>query len=95
VTAVAVQTAPLALKRGKKLGETTYNVYLDILTIEAGMERCMKAPAQETLTLQRPLPDGTLKIVATGEKEDPVFRSQHWLQCVKHSPLRSGFQISG
>ena len=32
----------------------------------------MTAPVQDALKLQRPLPDGTLKIVMTGEKEDPV-----------------------
>jgi len=30
----------------------------------------MTAPAEEALKLQRPLPDGTLRIVATGVKED-------------------------
>lgn len=41
-----------------------------ILTNDAEIEQWMTAPAQEALRLQRPLPNGTLKIVATGEKED-------------------------
>jgi hypothetical protein len=43
-----------------------------ILTTEAEIEHWMTAPAEETLKLQRPLPDGALKIVATGAKEDPA-----------------------
>ena len=43
-----------------------------ILTTPAEIETWMKAPAEEALQLQRPLPDGTLKIVMTGEKEDAV-----------------------
>lgn len=31
----------------------------------------MTAPAAEALELQRPLPDGSLKIIARGEKQDP------------------------
>jgi hypothetical protein len=30
----------------------------------------MTAPAEETLNLQRPLPDGSLEIVARGVKKD-------------------------
>jgi hypothetical protein len=30
----------------------------------------MTAPADEALELQRPLPNGTLKIIATGVKRD-------------------------
>jgi putative SOS response-associated peptidase YedK len=41
-----------------------------ILTTAAEIEQWMTAPAEEALKLQRPLPDGALKIVATGEKED-------------------------
>jgi putative SOS response-associated peptidase YedK len=41
-----------------------------IPTNDAGIEQWMTAPTDEALKLQRPLPDGTLKIVATGEKED-------------------------
>lgn len=41
-----------------------------ILTRDAEIEQWMTAPTDEALKLQRSLPDGTLKIVATGEKED-------------------------
>jgi putative SOS response-associated peptidase YedK len=41
-----------------------------ILTTEAEREAWMTAPAVEALKLQHPLPDGMLKIVAIGEKED-------------------------
>ena len=41
-----------------------------ILTTEEEIETWMTAPAEEALQLQRPLPDGSLKIVARGEKQD-------------------------
>jgi putative SOS response-associated peptidase YedK len=41
-----------------------------ILTTEADIERWMTAPAPEALELQRPAPDGLLRIVATGQRED-------------------------
>jgi hypothetical protein len=41
-----------------------------ILTMAAEIEQWMTTPADEAIKLQRPVPDGTLKIVATGEKED-------------------------
>jgi putative SOS response-associated peptidase YedK len=43
-----------------------------ILRSEAEIETWMTAPAEEALQLQRPLPDGALKIVASGEKEDSI-----------------------
>jgi putative SOS response-associated peptidase YedK len=41
-----------------------------ILTTAEEIETWMTAPAQEALKLQRPLPDGALRIVARGEKLD-------------------------
>jgi putative SOS response-associated peptidase YedK len=41
-----------------------------ILTTDVEIEQWMTAPAEQALELQRSLPDGTLKIVATGEKKD-------------------------
>lgn len=43
-----------------------------ILTTPDEVETWMTAPADEALKLQRPLPDGTLRIVARGAKEDQV-----------------------
>ena len=41
-----------------------------ILTTADEIETWMDAPSKEALRLQRPLPDGSLKIVARGEKHD-------------------------
>ena len=43
-----------------------------ILTTPDEVETWMTAPPDEALKLQRPLPDGALRIVARGVKEDPV-----------------------
>lgn len=43
-----------------------------ILTTPAEVEIWMTAPVDEALKLQRPLPDGSLRIVARGVKEDSV-----------------------
>ncbi len=41
-----------------------------ILTTRAEIDMWMTAPAKEALTLQRPLPDDALMIVARGSKND-------------------------
>jgi putative SOS response-associated peptidase YedK len=41
-----------------------------ILTEPEEIETWLTAPVEEALKLQRPLPDGSLKIVATGVKKD-------------------------
>ena len=46
-----------------------------ILTTPDEVETWMTAPAGEALKLQRPLPDGALRIVARGMKEDPAETS--------------------
>jgi putative SOS response-associated peptidase YedK len=41
-----------------------------ILTKKSEIEQWMSAPVEDALKLQRPLADGALKIVATGERKD-------------------------
>jgi hypothetical protein len=43
-----------------------------ILTQPAEVDRWLEADTSDALALQRPLPDDALRIVAKGEKEDPV-----------------------
>jgi putative SOS response-associated peptidase YedK len=43
-----------------------------VLTTPQEVEIWMTAPPDEALKLQRPLPDGSLRIVARGVKEDPA-----------------------
>jgi hypothetical protein len=41
-----------------------------ILTSTEAVEQWLTLPVKDALALQKPLPDGALRIVATGEKED-------------------------
>jgi len=43
-----------------------------ILTTPEEIETWMTASPEEALRLQRPLPDGALRIVSRGAKEDPI-----------------------
>ena len=42
-----------------------------ILTTPEELDLWLTAPAAEALTLQRPLPDNVLRVIARGEKQDP------------------------
>ena len=44
-----------------------------ILTTPDDLATWMKAPAEEAITLQRPLPDGALQVVAHGKKKDEAL----------------------
>jgi putative SOS response-associated peptidase YedK len=61
----------LTTKPNKEVGAIHPKAMPVILTTPDEIETWMTAPTDEALKLQRPLPDGSLKIVARGEKKDP------------------------
>jgi putative SOS response-associated peptidase YedK len=61
----------LTTEPNKEVGAIHPKAMPVILMKSEDVETWMTAPADEALKLQRPLPDGTLNIVARGLKQDP------------------------
>jgi len=61
----------LTTESNAEVGAIHPKAMLVILTTPEEVETWMTASADEALKLQRPLPDGSLRIVARGVKEDP------------------------
>lgn len=60
----------LTTEPNKEVGAIHLKAMPVILTTPEEIETWMTAPTEEALKLQRPLPDGSLKIVARGAKKD-------------------------
>ena len=60
----------LTTEPNKEVGAIHPNAMPVILTTREAIDLWMNAAAADALKLQRPLPDGALKIVARGEKKD-------------------------
>jgi putative SOS response-associated peptidase YedK len=64
-----------------------------ILRTEEQVETWLTRPSEEAMKLQRPLPDGALRIVARGEKEDGSERPSLRLSSDLFSRFRSRARI--
>ena len=60
----------LTIEPNKEVGAVHSNAMPVILSTREAIDLWMNAAAADALKLQRPLPDGALKIVARGEKKD-------------------------
>jgi hypothetical protein len=58
-----------------------------ILTAEAEIETWLTAPTKDALALQRPLPDGALKIVVRGDRTGDVVDGASVMRITARSPI--------